>query len=597
MRFPPSFLERLRSQLLVSEVIGRRIAIKKHGREFQALCPFHNEKTPSFTINDDKGFYHCFGCGAHGDAIGFTMKYDRLTYPEAVERLARDAGIPMPEMTREEMVKAEKEKTQISVCDAACHWFESQLKQHYAARDYVEKRNLSEDTVRKFRIGYAPDMRDGLYQHLLKNGYSAAQMLETGLIIQPEEGGVYDRFRGRVMFPIRSPRGDVIAFGGRLIDSNNKNLPKYLNSPETSLFKKSETLYNLDQARQAARERKLAVVLEGYMDVVSVAQAGVHYAVATLGTAVTAPHLAMLWKLCQEPVLCLDGDEAGKRAMSRAAEVALPLLKPGCSLRFAILPRGEDPDSYVQKHGRAAFENIVQNAQPLYQSLWEDMERRYRSRIGLPEGRAEFEAALSRLAENIGDAAVRKHYAGYFKNQLWEYFKKTPRAAAPRRAPQVAQLSSLEDMGGANAHALVARMLQLLAHFPLLLHKSAVDETLSHLDIRDVHLAALRDALLSSLEDASIENRDTLLGYLERTLPQYDVRALTAADASVAALPADAAWQLWNDTVVTYKDEIEAAELQRRLEREWNETDQARLKEIKARQSRRGTPPPASDVA
>ncbi len=593
MRFPPSFLERLRSQLLVSEVIGRRIAIKKHGREFQALCPFHNEKSPSFTINDDKGFFHCFGCGAHGDAIGFVMKHERMTYPEAVEKLARDAGIPMPEMTREEVARAEKEKTQLTVLEAACRWFEQQLTQNHTARSYVEKRGLMADTIRNFRIGYAPETRDGLHQFLSKAGYATTLQAEAGLIIQPEDGGVYDRFRGRVIFPIRGPRGDVMAFGGRLIDSSNKNLPKYLNSPETSLFKKGEMLYNLDLAKRPARERERAVVLEGYMDVVSVAQAGVDYAVATLGTAVTPSHLSLLWKLCQEPVLCLDGDEAGKRAMSRAAEVALPLLKPGYSLRFAILPKGEDPDSYIQKHGKTSFENILSTAEPLYQSLWEDLWRRYKPKLSLPEGRAEFEAMLSTVANKITDASVKKHYADYFKNQLWQHLRNVPRAQAPKRSPQIAQLSSIEDIQTANASTLVTRMLQLLIHFPLLLHKSAVEETLSQIDIRDTKLAAVRDALLSSLSDISIENHDMLMTYLKNALPESSLARFLPS----VARDAEAAWPLWLDTVSAYEDEIEAMRLAQFLEKEWNEADHTRLADIRKRQARRAATHPESDVA
>ncbi|MDE3016717.1 MAG: DNA primase, partial [Pseudomonadota bacterium] len=347
MRFPPSFIERLRSHFLMSEVVGRRVPLKKHGREYQALCPFHNEKSPSFTVNDEKGFYHCFGCGAHGDAIEFIRRFERLSYPETIETLAREAGIPLPEISPEQERKIEAEKTLYDVLEAACRWFEKQLLSPGGgiARDYLEKRGLKPETLRAFRIGYAPDGRAALYNHLLQAGFSRELQAEAGLIIIPEGGGdPYDRFRSRVIFPIRNAKGQAVAFGGRLIATDTgKNIPKYLNSPETPLFKKGEMLYNLDLARKPAREDNLAVVMEGYVDVVSVTQAGMPYALATLGTAVSPEHLRLLWQLAKEPVMCLDGDAAGKRAMLRAAEVALPLLKPGYSLRFALLPGGEDP--------------------------------------------------------------------------------------------------------------------------------------------------------------------------------------------------------------------------------------------------------------
>jgi DNA primase len=589
MRFPPSFLERLRSQLTVSEVIGRRITIKKHGREFNALCPFHNEKSPSFTINDDKNFFHCFGCGAHGDSIGFVMKYERLPYPEAVERLAREAGIPMPELTQEEFQRAEKEKIQLSVCEAACRWFEEQLTKNSFAKQYIEKRGLTPDTVKKFRIGYAPDERDSLHRYLLAQQYSIAQQLEAGLIGRSEEGSVYDRFRGRVIFPIRTPRGDVIAFGGRLIvDDKNKSLPKYLNSPETPLFKKGEMLFNLDLAKRTIRDTERAVVCEGYMDVVAVAQAGVDYAVATLGTAVTPEHLGLLWRLCKEPVLCLDGDAAGKRAMQRAAEVALPLLKPGFSLRFAVLPTGEDPDSYVQKFGASSFEEVLKNAQNLYEQVWHSLFAEHAARLSLPEGRAALEAACQQAANKISDVSVKKHYSDFFKNQLWEKLRKLPRKSSEQRSAHVTQLASLDDATRAKLDALVARMLRLLIDFPSLLHKSSVEETLSHLDTKDAKILALRDALLTSIGEHGLEDRETLLRYLEIQLPGYDLRTFAVSKKPPAST--EAAWQLWNDSAHFYQDEKEAIRIQAILEMEWNEADYVRLTSIKRRQEARAIP-------
>jgi DNA primase len=597
MRFPPSFLERLRSQLIVSEVLGRRIQLKKHGREFQALCPFHNEKTPSFTINDDKNFYHCFGCGAHGDAISFVMKYDRMSYPEAVEHLAREAGIPLPVLTREEAQRAEREKIQLHVLEAACRWFEQQLAQNMAARQYVEKRGLLADTTKRFRIGYAPDERNALHQHLLKAGYPQALQLEAGLIGQSEEGHVYDRFRGRVMFPIRTPRGDIIAFGGRLIiDDKNKTLPKYLNSPETPLFKKGEMLFNLDLAKRAIRDRGLAVVMEGYMDVVSVTQSGVEYAVATLGTAVTPDHLKLLWRLCKEPVLCLDGDAAGKRAMTRAAEVALPLLAPGYSLRFAMLPKGEDPDSYVQKYGSANFEEILRKAQDLYHIVWENLFEQHAPKLALPEGRAALESACRQTVDKIQDASVKKHYADFFRSQVWEKVRKAPWANT-ERSLQVTQLAAIDNPQTSMLDALIARMLSLLIDYPALLHKSSVEETLPLLETKDRKISALRDVLLAAIPEHGLEEREHLIGYLDGQLPaENKLASITAKRLGSPVQSLEAAWQIWNDCAQFYQDEKEAIRLQAVLETEWNEADHAHLTDIKRRQANRAIPP-ESDVA
>lgn len=603
MRFPPSFLERLRSQLTVSEVIGRRITVKKHGREFHALCPFHNEKSPSFTINDDKNFYHCFGCGAHGDSIGFVMKYEHLPYPEAVERLAREAGVPMPEFTPEEKHRAEKEKIQLGICEAACRWFEEQLGKNSFARQYVDKRGLKPDAVKKFRIGYAPDERDALHRYMLSQQYSVAQQLEAGLIGRSEEGQVYDRFRGRVMFPIRTPRGDVIAFGGRLIiDDKNKSLPKYLNSPETPLFKKGEMLFNLDLAKRSIREGERAVVLEGYMDVVSVAQAGIDYAVATLGTAVTPEHLQLLWRLCKEPVLCLDGDAAGKRAMQRAAEVALPLLKPGYSLRFAVLPAGEDPDSYVQKFGQQSFEDVIKNAQNLYQQVWETLLAEYLPKLSLPEGRAAFEAACQQTANKIQDASVKKHYSDFFKSQLWEKLRKLPRKQNEQRSTHVTQLASLEDATSAKLDALVARMLRLLIDFPPLLHKSSVEETLSHLDTKDGKIRALRDTLLDSIHEHGLEDRAALIAHIEKTLKQFDIRAFIEEKFPIPTdLTMESAWQLWNEAVISHQIAHLKEELLELQQQELDEAGLARMLEIqesiKKAQTARTFAPMSTDAA
>jgi DNA primase catalytic core len=507
MRFPPSFIERLRSHFLLSEIIGRRMPVKKHGREYQGLCPFHNEKSPSFTINDAKGFFHCFGCGAHGDAIEFIRRYERLSYPETIERLAREAGIPLPQLTQEESRKVEAQKTLYDAVEAACMWFEKQLVETVGttARDYLEKRGLKAETLRQFRIGFAPDDRAALHQHLLKAGFSQTLQAEAGLIIVPDSGSPYDRFRGRVMFPIRNTSGRVIAFGGRLMGiSANKNLPKYLNSPETALFKKGELLFNLDMAKKHVREGGMAVVMEGYMDVVSAAQSGVTYAVATLGTAVTPEHLRLLWQLVKEPAMCLDGDAAGMRAMMRAADVALPLLKPGYGLRFATLPKGEDPDSFIQKNGKASFEKIIATARRLSDVVWDKLLAEQSGSVDSAEALAALKSACDACAAKILDPTVRNSYAQHFERNhyacnraLWKKLRVNPKITQAT-SPQVMQLAFQPH--SVALETLVRRMLSLLIKFPQMLHKSQVEEALVHLDIHRPDLEALRQSLMVAIE-------------------------------------------------------------------------------------------------
>jgi len=537
----------------MSEVIGKRIPVKKFGREWKACCPFHNEKTPSFTINDEKGFYHCFGCGAHGDAIEFIRKYERLTYPESIETLARDAGIPLPEVSPDTMRRIEAYKVQHDVVEAACLWFEKQLHsiRHADALSYAEKRGLKAETIRQFRLGYAPDERTALHQHLNENNYSLQQQVEAGLVSTSEDGKIYDRFRGRLIFPIRNPSGKVIAFGGRLLANSNKNLAKYLNSPETDLFKKGEVLYNLDLAKKTARDKNTVVVMEGYMDVVSTAQSGVDYAVATLGTAVTPEHLRLLWQLTKEPIFCLDGDAAGARAMLRAAEIALPLITPGHSLRFAVLPKGEDPDTYIGKHGKESFEKLLAHSKRLSQVLWETLSPQYK--LSLAEGRAGLEGAFTKLANQITDATVRQHYIGFFKKQLWD--------ATSNKKPQTRLRSTNVEQTSVQHHStalemLAQRMLKTLVVFPSLLKRAQVEEFVSHVAITTPRLHALRNAILAVSHDEEITETEQFHARIvdkmqESWCIEFIAEALKLPYST--SLSANDAVVLWNETVSAYQ--------------------------------------------
>ena len=370
MAFPPRFLDELRQRLSLAEVVGRRVKLIRRGREFVGLCPFHNEKTPSFNVVEEKCFYHCFGCGAHGDVIGFTMQTESLSFPEAVEQLARRAGLEVPQESREERERAVREATLQGAVDAACAFFEQTLHgpDGRAARAYLDQRGLDDATIRRFRLGFAPDGRDQLKRALVSSIIPESLLTEAGLLRKPEGGGAsYDYFRNRVIFPIGDRRGRVIAFGGRVLDDGQ---PKYLNSPDTPLFQKGRVLYGWALARIAAAKDPSAIVVEGYMDVIALHRAGFATAVAPLGTALTEVQIEDLWRIAPEPVLCFDGDAAGQRAAARALARALPILKPGLSLRFATLPAAEDPDSLILHHGPAAMRELLDRAQPLAEVLW-----------------------------------------------------------------------------------------------------------------------------------------------------------------------------------------------------------------------------------
>ncbi len=337
MRFPPSLLDEIRARLSVSQVVSRKVPLKRAGREFKGLSPFKQERTPSFTVNDQKGFYHCFASGEHGDIFTFLVKTEGLSFPEAVERLAQEAGVPMPKASpRDAQIEDERARL-YALLATASDFFEKQLTtQAQEARRYLEKRGLGRDAISRFRLGYAPNSKSALKEHLAKAGFSTAEMVASGMLIAGDDIPVaYDRFRHRIMFPIADIKGRVIAFGGRALDPDAP--AKYLNSPETPLFHKGTVLFNAHNARAAAHDKGQVIVVEGYMDVIALSEAGFPQTVAPLGTALTEDQLKLLWRMAPEPILCFDGDAAGRRAAFRAVETALPHLRPGFSVQFAFL--------------------------------------------------------------------------------------------------------------------------------------------------------------------------------------------------------------------------------------------------------------------
>lgn len=418
MRFNPSFLDEIRARLPVSQVVGRKVALKKAGREYKGLSPFKVEKSPSFFVNDQKGFYHCFASGEHGDIFSFVMKTEGLEFPEAVERLAGEAGIAMPKTIERSQEQEDERDRLYRLLETSARFFETALRSGAGseARRYLEKRGLKRETISSFRLGFAPNSRTALKDHLKAEGFSVSDMATAGMEISgsdiPEP---YDRFRNRVMFPITDLKGRVIAFGGRALDPDAP--AKYLNSPETPLFHKGHVLFNAQSARALAHDRGRIVAVEGYMDVVALCEAGFGEAVAPLGTALTEDQLKLLWRMSEEPILCFDGDSAGKKAAFRAIDTALPHLKPGHSIRFAFLPDSLDPDDLIRQQGVDAMAVVLNQTRPLIDMLWEREEAA--GPLTTPEQRAALEARLKSLVAGIAEPLVRGQYDRELRDRLY----------------------------------------------------------------------------------------------------------------------------------------------------------------------------------
>ena len=418
MRFTPHFLDEIRARLPVSQVAGRKVALKKAGREYRGLSPFKVEKSPSFFVNDQKGFYHCFASGEHGDIFTFVMKTEGLDFPEAVERLAAEAGVPMPAREERNVEQDDQRDRLYRLLELSAKFFEDSLRGGLGrdARGYIERRGLAHQTIAEFRLGFAPNSRHALRDYLKAQGFTVPEMILSGMLIGGEDiPEPYDRFRNRLMFPILDTKSRVIAFGGRALE---KDVPaKYLNSPETPLFHKGHVLFNAARARPLAHDKGRVVVVEGYMDVVALHEGGFGETVAPLGTALTEDQVKLLWRFVPEPTLCFDGDSAGKKAAFRAIDTALPHLKPGHSLQFAFLPEGLDPDDMIRQQGPAAMSDALAKTRPLIDMLWE--RELQAGPLATPEQRAALEARLRGLAAGIADSNVRSHYDRELRDRLF----------------------------------------------------------------------------------------------------------------------------------------------------------------------------------
>lgn len=474
-RIPQQFIDELLARADIVEVIDARVPLKKRGREYVACCPFHNEKTPSFYVSPQKQFYHCFGCGAHGTALGFLMEFEHMDFPEAVETLARGLGMEVP---REEgaQVPRDSHAGLYGLMEQAQRYFKEQLRHSQEAIAYLKGRGISGQTAAEWGLGYAPGGWDGLLAHL---GGAAAgeQLLQAGLAIRKDSGGYYDRFRNRLMFPIRDRRGRVIAFGGRVLGQGE---PKYLNSPETPIFHKGRELYGLYEARKSASRLERLYVVEGYMDVIALAQAGVRNVVATLGTATTREHLERLFRVVPELVFCFDGDRAGRQAAWRALESTVAVLRDGLEAYFLFLPEGEDPDSLVRAQGAAGFQTQAAKAVSFSEFLIQGLEERHR--LSTAEGQARMLEELRRVVQPLAPGMLREQIrdrlhklgklAGVDPRRLDAYLDEAPPGSAPGR-PTAGAAS------GGMAHHQQVRVTPVRLAIALLLQQPALARELS----------------------------------------------------------------------------------------------------------------------
>ncbi len=564
MALSPQFLDELKHRFTLSDVVGRQVKLVHRGREHSGLCPFHSEKSPSFTVNDQKGFYHCFGCGAHGSVIDFVMNTQGMEFMETIEVLAGEVGMEVPKPSREQVERDKKRGTLSEVMDVVANWYMAQLKGQVGrtAYDYIKGRGLTDETLKRFQLGYAPASRTALKDAMLARNIGEDQLIETGMLIKPEGGGAsYDRFRDRLMFPITDRQGRVIAFGGRALSKDAK--AKYLNSPETPIFHKGATLYNWANARAASYDAGQVMVVEGYMDVIALAQYGIDYAVAPLGTALTEEQISHLWQMADEPILSFDGDNAGMRAASRAVERALPMLKAGKSLRFIIMPDGEDPDSLVQKEGKQAIERLIDSASPLVNVLWNNLTGGTAS--DTPERRAGLEKKIFGALSDIEDENVKKLYQSEFRSRLWEHFK-PPRAKGQqargqspfvqgrgqggfkRRPPPATGLLGQTSIGRSRGIGPVTDRMEkviilTLVHHPEIMIKH--EEEVAHLEFSVPGLDGIRNALLEKAALAERLDHEAVLTHLEGRAEMVTLTKLL----SERGLRDD--WFAWDDAALS----------------------------------------------
>lgn len=609
MAVPKHFLEEVKSRLRLSDIIGRRTKITRAGREFKACCPFHKEKTPSFTINDEKGFYHCFGCGAHGDHFSFLTEHDNIGFMEAVEQLAGEAGMDVPRPTPEETERYSKRDHYYALMNAAMTWFEGQLhsSRYQKIQSYLSGRAIADDTIAEFHIGYAPDDRDALLKHLRDKGFNDHDMIEMGLAKRSEHG-VYAFFRGRVIFPVADARGRIVAFGGRALPdefaerlpSPDFTPPKYLNSPDTPLFHKGTLLYGQSRARMAAAKGQPLIVVEGYMDVIACAAAGFKGAVAPMGTALTEEQIAALWRMGlsnpeeknRDPILCFDGDNAGIRAASRAAERILPSLEPGASVRYAFMPDSEDPDSLIKTGGAKAFQAILEAAIPMINMVWKDAtEGKFPATT--PEAQAGIKKTLLETASRITDREVQGFYRRALLDLLYNTLKeqnfhdRKKNFSRNKKGPQ-SPLKPVHKPLHKDTSVPEKILIATMINHPVLFE--TFEERLGVLHIANQRLDSLRQAVLFALSDNPECDSDCLKGILvEKGYAQELETLLTGATyihagfarPDVETEEAKKGWQQTLDFLGRTQFEAELEDAGKILSRDFTRENESRIRSLK----------------
>ncbi len=514
-------IEQIRDAILPSSLIGRKVSLKPKGAgEFSGLCPFHSEKTPSFTVSDEKGFYHCFGCGAHGDVIGFVAQTEGLSFKESVERLASECGISLPKYSPKQIEQEQKEASHYDIFEVATQYYESQLHtpEGKKALDYLKRRGLKPEIIKQFRLGYAPLNHNELRTKYLSH-FSDEMIGESSVLVKGQSGGLYNLFRGRVIFPILNRKNRVIAFGGRILGEGE---PKYLNSPENPIFKKGDELYGLNFASKDAFKTRELILVEGYMDVISLANYGIHNAVAPLGTAVKTKQIELLWKYVDEPVICMDSDSAGRRSMAKIANEALKLLSAGKSLKFCILEGGKDPDEVLSKFGLHYFKSFVASAKPLSDLLFH-IEKNIK-KIQTPEQRLDFKNRLIALSNTVKNPDIARSYKYFFLEKFASIFnqkKQTKKLKVENEGSYI--ISTLSKTVELSALAI-----KTLIDHPMLLKESLFLDELIKLEISSKSLDKIRNSLLSISELSEDALRETAFAHLKQEyaeLPQFKGRS------------------------------------------------------------------------
>lgn len=506
MKFSPGFLDDLRSRLPLSQVVSGSVQLRKSGTAIKGLCPFHKEKTPSFTVNDQKGFYHCFGCGEGGDIFDFIIKTQGLSFPEAVEKVADQCGVPLPRSSVDQEKEAPKQNW-YALLEEACQWFETQL--HSAAgmqaRAYLKTREIALPLAKHFRLGYAPTGK-ALEAYLTSKGYAQEDMIALGLLgVNEERGDLYPKFRDRLIFPICDRRGRVIAFGGRLLKDGQ---PKYLNSPESPIFHKRRTLYNYHNALKALKDKEPFLVCEGYMDVIAFTKAGYAGAVAPLGTAMGEEQLEELWRSCSEPILCFDGDTAGQTAAIRVAQRAAPILNPGNSLKFITLPKGEDPDTLIRSGRIDLLRKLIETAKPLSSILWQSLVDE--AQPSTPERRALLYKLIGKLTASIKDAGVRISYQQTLKETFSAIYGKKSSFRSEQKPS-----SSISGVLNPRFDPTLLRQRLLLVtilNHPVILH--GIIEKFTTLDLSVAEIDNLRHDIIQWAEENNTLDKDELKAHL-----------------------------------------------------------------------------------